>query len=310
VAVRPTADARSFLVQFGFWGGSPTADAERCNVFDIAYMLVTKDDSSLGPEMASRYSMVREALVREALDGSPLAHDALCYAATVLTNRDKDLPPWLGRYLTSLAAEGKAPSKRGAKPHTNSLRDTSIAWTAGVIAYRYGLKPTRSPATKEKGTTESGCSIVQEALAALRIGMQEENVNAIWQDMGPHDATRAARMEAVKAAYILRRDFWRLFASRPPAFGGDAEWLKEREPRETACAWRQRETHRHGKGTGRRKKRRSKVQSGQLGAAALNQSSEPSEPRGVNHPLAADADHAAERAPCWGVVDGKANARG
>jgi hypothetical protein len=197
-------------------------------------MLVDKDDHALG----SKVALVREALVTEAHHGSRLAHDALCYAATVLINRGKDLPPWLGRYFVSLAAEDKAPSKRGRKPQTKSLRDTAIAWTVGKVAISYGLEPTRSPATKEKGTVESGCSIVQKALAELGIDMEEDNVNAIWGHAGPHDATRSALMEAAIAANALRRDFWRLFASRPRGMGGDGEWLKEHDPREAAHAWR------------------------------------------------------------------------
>ena len=192
------------------WWMPLDASAERCSVFDIAYILVSKDDPALAPKIA----LVREALVTEANHGSRLAHDALCYAATVLIKRGKDLPPWLGRYFVSVAAEDKVPSRRGRKPQTNSLRDTAIAWTVGKIAMSYGLKPTRSPATKEKGTIESGCSVVQKALAGLGIDMKEENVNAIWRHAGPHDDTRSALMEAAMASNALRRDFWRLFASR------------------------------------------------------------------------------------------------
>jgi hypothetical protein len=137
---------------------------------------------------------------------------------------------------------------RGRKPQANSVRDTVIAWAAGMIAYRYGLKPTRGQAAKEKGTTESGCSIVQKALSGLGGHMTEENVNAIWRDRGPHDETRAARIKATLAVNALRRTHSRGL--------GNAEWLKKNDPRELTRAWRQRETRRVlGKGTGRRKNR-------------------------------------------------------
>ena len=119
--------------------------------------------------------------------GTGLAHEALCHAATVLINRDEDLPPWLGQYLVFVAT-GK-PSKRGRRPKGTSARDLAIASVADEISRRYSLFPTRNVAT----TTESGCSIVVEALKRLDIEMSESNVNDIWGRVAPHfDKLRAA----------------------------------------------------------------------------------------------------------------------
>jgi hypothetical protein len=165
----------------------------RDSAFDYVRMLICDDASLRDTGIELHRSNLRRALNAEAVvhSGTGLAHEALCHAATVLVNRDEDLPPWLGGYLVFVAT-GK-PSKRGRRPKGNSARDLAIALVADGISRRYSLFATRNVATLEKRTAESGCSIVVEALKRLNIEMSEANVNAIWRRVAPHfDELRAA----------------------------------------------------------------------------------------------------------------------
>jgi hypothetical protein len=219
------------------------ASAERCNIFDIAEHLARHNHA-----VGSRQGMVREALVAEALHGSRLAHDALCYAAMRVLAIGDPLPNWLGRYVVLIAAEGKPTAKRGRRPKTKALRDTAIASVAHKISKNYGLyglKPTRNIASE----AESACSIVTEALKRHGIKLKEASVNAIWQRMESSlDEAQDARIEATMAMSFMRSAF-----APVPRSLGDTEWLEKNDPRERARSWRERET-RCLKGRSRRKR--------------------------------------------------------
>jgi hypothetical protein len=156
---------------------------EKSALFDVARMLVCDDSSLRDSEIVEAQTMLHKWYITEALYGSRPAHEALCYAATGLIQRDDPLPSWLARYFVYVATQGRAPSKRGP-PKANSVRDVAITWVINAITKSYHLCPIRGAAMRDKATTESGCSIVREALKRLNIQMTEENVNGIWRRMG------------------------------------------------------------------------------------------------------------------------------
>jgi hypothetical protein len=154
------------------WGDA----AEKRTLFDLAQMLVCDDASLRDPDMETLRTQLREHLLAEAVRGNRFAHEALYHAAAFLTDGGRPSPFWLTAYLLFVAM-GK-PSKRGPKPRANTVRDIAIACVTYVISQRHGLKPTRNIATE----TESGCSIVAEALKRLKVArMSEANVNTIWR---------------------------------------------------------------------------------------------------------------------------------
>jgi hypothetical protein len=121
----------------------------------------------------------RDWLVYNALAGAPRFHDALCHVAGQITLQYGPLPLWLQGYLVLAARDGVASPKRGRRVQ-HSWRDQAITRVTLVIALRYGLPPTRSPASK----TESACSIVETALEVHKVHMTESNVERIWRDGG------------------------------------------------------------------------------------------------------------------------------
>jgi hypothetical protein len=126
----------------------------------------------------------RAALVGLARAGWGAAHDLLCKMAEVLTSFGDRLPGWLQEYVVwaAMYREAQLPMRRrGCDPLANLVRNTVIAQTVDMLAFRsrgLQLRPTRNAAT----AGESACSIVAEALGRLRIHMTEANVTRIWRE--------------------------------------------------------------------------------------------------------------------------------
>jgi hypothetical protein len=71
--------------------------------------------------------------------------------------------------------------KRGNDKFTHATRDITIANTITLVCRDFGLRPTRSRATRDKDGPESACSIVTKALSRLGIYMSEDAVEKIWR---------------------------------------------------------------------------------------------------------------------------------
>ena len=61
------------------------------------------------------------------------------------------------------------------------IRDAAIVEAVGVVSQRFGIPPTRNAAS----VTESGCSLVSEALCSYtNEQLSEASIAAIWQRAG------------------------------------------------------------------------------------------------------------------------------
>lgn len=126
----------------------------------------------------------QETLIKHANLGWGQARDALFDFANTLTKEGKSPPMWLQEYIVAAGRDvGGARRGRGGHAYEKAQRDLDIVWVVSVIAGVAGFfDHTRSPATADKGDTESACSIVATALKELGVPhASEPNVNRIWK---------------------------------------------------------------------------------------------------------------------------------
>jgi hypothetical protein len=69
--------------------------------------------------------------------------------------------------------------KRGQRKADNTYRDITIAGRL-VLPLLGRFSPTRNEATRQKGSAESACSIVKQALKRVGIHMSEKTIEEIW----------------------------------------------------------------------------------------------------------------------------------
>jgi hypothetical protein len=97
---------------------------------------------------------------------------------------DDEMPPEIREYVgTFLSSLEEAVRKRRHHPrgrHSLPDRNQVIKYAVDVVCAEFGLRPKRSPATRDKGHRESGCSIVWEPLAQLGIKIGEREVEDIY----------------------------------------------------------------------------------------------------------------------------------
>ena len=145
-----------------------------------AYLL----DPALALLWCHTKEIYRKVLVSLAKDGWDVGHDLLCKMAFFLTEIGDTLPLWLQEYIVLVAAKGRMRrAKKGRDPLANLLRNLVIGEAVKWVCRRYGLRPTRNPATD----IQCGSSIVAMALEGSGADMSEANVAAIWlkQDFSP-----------------------------------------------------------------------------------------------------------------------------
>jgi hypothetical protein len=91
---------------------------------------------------------------------------------------------WLQEYVVFVATKGRVKrSKRGRDPLANLVRNFVIEEAIDWVCARFGLKPTRNPATN----VDCGSSIVAMALEGSGADMSEANVAAIWAKLPSHE---------------------------------------------------------------------------------------------------------------------------
>lgn len=77
----------------------------------------------------------------------------------------------------------------GPDPLTNVPRDFYITLAVSNTCDEYGFLPMRNRATRDRGTRESGCSIVAAALLRLGVHLSEDAIEKIWKRLGPRMAS-------------------------------------------------------------------------------------------------------------------------
>jgi hypothetical protein len=133
---------------------------------------------------------VGEVLIDAAKAGDQLIDRALCCGASIMLDALGGIPDsGLRNYIGARLANGfpiLAKRKRGQKKTKNDYRDGVIAWN--LIRPLLGrFKATRNDATRQKGKTESACSIVCKALARTGrngkagINMSEQAIEDIYR---------------------------------------------------------------------------------------------------------------------------------
>jgi hypothetical protein len=126
-------------------------------------------------------------LCNEARAGDGLARQALSELILDYRHQHADLPPALAGYEADLIREAgdpehHAPGIRGRRRSDVLLRDIAIVWIVGTICWKFGLKPTRNPASKREHLC--GCGIVARALAAEGMAISEAAVVSLWTRWG------------------------------------------------------------------------------------------------------------------------------
>jgi hypothetical protein len=83
-------------------------------------------------------------------------------------------------YLLRLLHEdvAKAPARKGRR--SNGSRDYWITQVVARLVLNHGLKPTRNSGAG-RDSPESACSVVEQVLGELRVGLSEKEVNTIWR---------------------------------------------------------------------------------------------------------------------------------
>jgi hypothetical protein len=110
-----------------------------------------------------------------ALNGWNEAHRSLCHYAKWLTDQQQPLPHGLQMYVVYAARHGFKSRKR----FKNTRRDLGIAIAITELV-DVGYRPTRNAGTE----APSACSLVSEALPALKINLTERSVEQIWKRIG------------------------------------------------------------------------------------------------------------------------------
>jgi hypothetical protein len=113
--------------------------------------------------------------------GWGLAHEALLSLHVQYEHEGKPRPPPLATYIMECAAGRTYPRVPSKKREDYFLRKIAITSIVGLVCEHFKLKPTRSRSSYRK---PSGCSIVAQALGEEHMGIGEDAVTAIWQQLG------------------------------------------------------------------------------------------------------------------------------
>jgi hypothetical protein len=131
--------------------------------------------------------MLREVILRDVtnlMDAVELARAGYelweeCLRELILEykNRGKTMPTYLAAFDMELTRGIR--HKAGRRRDNDLARDLIIGHTVGMVAERFGLRPTRNYTSRRV----SACSIVAAALRLEGLAMSEANVNQIWKAM-------------------------------------------------------------------------------------------------------------------------------
>lgn len=137
------------------------------------------DNRTFAVEMMKRYAMGSPAnlmnLVDYARQGWGLADRALRELILEYINRGQMLPTYLAAYNMEIVQQ--RPPRRPAREKADYfLRDIAITSLIIVLIDRFGLTP--------YGRHSSACSIVAEALGAVKINMNYKAVAEVWRRYG------------------------------------------------------------------------------------------------------------------------------
>lgn len=101
-------------------------------------------------------------------------------AIAAFVRMEESIPPALRPYLLRLLDVGEVgPIRRGVNPHNDFAQIEWLIVTIRAVA-EYGVEPTRSSATADKGQRESACSIIREELNQMGRHVEESALNKIW----------------------------------------------------------------------------------------------------------------------------------
>ena len=118
----------------------------------------------------------------------PFYDRVVCCTAAIMLDAlggipDAQLRSYAGARLTN-GFPALEKRKRGQRKEDNTYRDMTIAYHL-ILPLLDRFNATRNEATKQKGETESACSIVTKALAKAKLHLSEKTVEDIWGKLGP-----------------------------------------------------------------------------------------------------------------------------
>jgi hypothetical protein len=101
-------------------------------------------------------------------------------------NRGEKMPTYLAGYAMELTNGIRYSRKAGRRRSADAARDMIICHVVSMVAERFGLRPTRNPASRRP----SACSIVAAALGLEGLAMSEANVVQLWKAQPDHRKNR------------------------------------------------------------------------------------------------------------------------
>jgi hypothetical protein len=174
VEAEALAFARGYIAQLagpGPWGNSSPFGAEESRAMTRHLMRVWCDCSANS----------RRQLIAIALAGEEDARAVLHTLMIEMKSQHKDLPIELENYNMEVLADGLRPPPRGPKRKDRFTRNLCIAMTVAAVVDKFGLHPTRNPASRGRpAARRSACSIVAEALEVVHMRLGERAVETVW----------------------------------------------------------------------------------------------------------------------------------